>query len=67
MKSKDRFFFFMETALLVACSTKVLMIPGGIFLNLLFTFPEQNVRQIGNLPYVMNDVTHRELLFAECC
>lgn len=57
----------METALLVACSTKVLMIPDGIFLNLLFMFPEQNVMQIGKLPYVMNDVMHRDPLFAECC
>lgn len=43
------------------------MIPDGIFLNLMFMFPEQNVMQIWNLPYVMNDVMHREPLFAECC
>lgn len=57
----------METTLLVAGVTEVLMIPDGIFLNILFMFPEQDVMQIGNLPYVMNDVMHREPLFAECC
>lgn len=54
----------MGAALLVACSTKVLMIPAGIFLNLLFTFPEQNVMQIGNLPHVVNDVIHAARLLS---
>lgn len=52
----------VETALLLACSAKVLMIADGVCLNLLFMFPEQNMLQIGNLPYVMNDVMHRQPL-----
>lgn len=31
----------VETALLVTCSAKVLMIADGVCLNLLFMFPEQ--------------------------
>lgn len=67
MNHKDRLVFFfvcvcVEAALLVACLAKVLMIADGVCLNLLFVFPEQNMLQIGNLPYAVNDVMHRQPL-----